>query len=290
MPTSVLPVIAILATCGCFTSASPSGAPEPVTQLTTPAGNPPSDQRRAKGERRERRHRRRLHHHGAAGGERRPEFPAQQRNRIIPRRDQPADADGLISDPRAIGPVLGRIGPAFDAHAFGRVVVDGVARADDFAHAIGRAVCPVRASSAARSRPPWSGTSAEALRMISRARSCQRAPLLNAACAAGTAASRSAAVAHGTVPTTRPSCGERTSMRAPSPAARCCVVDEQFAMQRFGHAWGRMQTLSASPLSMSGNASLMRSSGRWCVMILSAGKRPLCSSANAAWKSLFFSE
>ena len=43
LPTSTLPVNAILSTPGCSTIAAPAVAPRPVTMLTTPGGRPASE-------------------------------------------------------------------------------------------------------------------------------------------------------------------------------------------------------------------------------------------------------
>ena len=42
LPTSALPVNAILSTSGCSTIAAPAVSPTPVTMLTTPGGSPAS--------------------------------------------------------------------------------------------------------------------------------------------------------------------------------------------------------------------------------------------------------
>ena len=47
LPTSTLPVKAILSTCGCATSGAPAVSPKPVTTLTTPLGRPHSSKKRA---------------------------------------------------------------------------------------------------------------------------------------------------------------------------------------------------------------------------------------------------
>ena len=49
-------------------------------------------------------------------------------------------------------------------------------------------------------------------------------------------------------------------------------------------------TFSASPDSIKSKPSAILSSGKRCVTSLSAGKRPECKRAKAAWKSDFFSE
>ena len=94
LPTSALPVNAILSTSGCAVSAAPV-SPCPVTMLTTPGGSPAVLEVPRQLEDRERRLLGRLEDHRAAGADRRRNLPRGHEERIVPRNDLPADADRL---------------------------------------------------------------------------------------------------------------------------------------------------------------------------------------------------
>ena len=95
-PTSVDPVKAILATSGCFTSASPV-EPSPVTMLTTPGGSPDFRADLGESQRGQRRELSRLEHYRIARGQRRRYFPGQHEQREIPGNDLPDDAARGVS-------------------------------------------------------------------------------------------------------------------------------------------------------------------------------------------------
>ena len=95
LPTSALPVKAILSTSRCATSGAPALAPSPVTMLTTPGGSPASAKSSASSRSGERRLLGGLEHHRAAGGDRRRELPGRHEQRIVPRDDLAGDADRL---------------------------------------------------------------------------------------------------------------------------------------------------------------------------------------------------
>ena len=95
LPTSALPVNAILSTSGCSTIAAPAVSPSPVTMLTTPGGRPASAKLEASCERGQRRLLGRLQHRRAAGADRRRELPRRHQQRVVPRDDLAGDADRL---------------------------------------------------------------------------------------------------------------------------------------------------------------------------------------------------
>src|ERR1035437_3030893 len=84
LPTSTLPVNAILSTSGCSTIAAPAVSPRPVTMLRT-AG---VGEARRERENRERRLLGRLQHGRAAGAERGRQLPGRHEQRIVPRDDR----------------------------------------------------------------------------------------------------------------------------------------------------------------------------------------------------------
>ena len=95
LPTSALPVNAILSTSGCSTIAAPAVRPSPVTMLTTPGGKPGCRRKLGQRERRQRRLLGRLQHRRAAGADRRRELPRRHQQRVVPRDDLAGDADRL---------------------------------------------------------------------------------------------------------------------------------------------------------------------------------------------------
>ena len=100
LPARVEPVKEIMSTSGCFTSASPAAAPEPVTRLNTPFGRPGGLDHLGEDEGVERRHLGGLEHHGAARGERRRDLERDLVQRIVPRRDRADHADRLAHHQR----------------------------------------------------------------------------------------------------------------------------------------------------------------------------------------------
>ena len=99
-PTSVEPVNAILATSGCSTSRAPQTEPGPTTTLTTPSGSPASTRELGEAQRGQRRQLGRLEHDRVAGRQRRSQLPGGDRQREVPRHDQPDDAERLAHGPR----------------------------------------------------------------------------------------------------------------------------------------------------------------------------------------------
>ena len=94
-PTSVEPVKATLATSGCSTRRCPQTLPGPATTLSTPSGRPASSAISSSSHRGERRELGRLQHDRVAGRQRRGHLPGGDRQREVPRRDQPDDAERL---------------------------------------------------------------------------------------------------------------------------------------------------------------------------------------------------
>jgi len=182
--------------------------------------------------------------------------------------------------------VLGGVRPAFDAHAFRRVVINRVTRSADFADRLGEGFPLFQGHEHAdliRLRANVNGGFADGFLPIVRCESAPR-PEGGLGCSHRGIEVGTGRLCHAADHTT---IVRRSDLRTGAIAGRNrLVVDEKIE----GVHEGRMQTLSAAPLSMSGKASLMRSSGSVWVMNLSAGNRPLCSNAKAAWKSLFFSE
>ena len=108
-PASMPPVSEMRSTSGLSASAWPTRPPGPRTRLTTPAGDAGLLEQPGQVDRGQRRDRRRLHDRGVAGRERRRDLPRQLEQRVVPRRDERADADRLVDDPRPDGRVvLGR--------------------------------------------------------------------------------------------------------------------------------------------------------------------------------------
>ena len=94
-PTSVEPVNAIFATSGCSMRRCPTTEPLPTRTFTTPSGIPASRQSSPSLQRGERRQLRRLEDDRVAARERRPELPARDVRREVPRDDEPDDAERL---------------------------------------------------------------------------------------------------------------------------------------------------------------------------------------------------
>src|SRR6185436_18976230 len=91
LPTSALPVNAILSTSGCSTIAAPADSPVPVTIFTTPGGSPASGkledgQRCLLG---------RLEDGRAPGADRGRELPRRHQQRVVPGHDLTCDANRL---------------------------------------------------------------------------------------------------------------------------------------------------------------------------------------------------
>ena len=94
LPTSALPVNAILSTSACSTIAAPV-SPSPVTMLTTPGRQAGVGEAGRQLEDRQRRLLGRLQHRRAAGADRRRELPRRHQQRVVPRDDLAGDADRL---------------------------------------------------------------------------------------------------------------------------------------------------------------------------------------------------
>ena len=95
LPTSALPVNAILSTSAMLDDRRAGVSPAPVTMLTTPGGSPASAKLDASASDGQRRLLGRLQHRRAAGADRRRELPRRHQQRIVPRDDLPGDADRL---------------------------------------------------------------------------------------------------------------------------------------------------------------------------------------------------
>ena len=94
-PTSVEPVKAILATCGCSTRRRPTTRPGPASTLTTPGGMPASSARSLEGQGGQRRQPGRLEDHGVAGGQGGGELPGGDGEGEVPGHDQPHHPERL---------------------------------------------------------------------------------------------------------------------------------------------------------------------------------------------------
>ena len=94
-PTSVEPVNAIFATSGCSTSRVPHLRPGPTTTLTTPVRHARLEREPLEAHRGQRRQLSRLEHDRVARGQGGCELPRRDRQREVPRRDQPDDAERL---------------------------------------------------------------------------------------------------------------------------------------------------------------------------------------------------
>ena len=94
-PVTVPPVNEIVPIFGCAVIAAPTFGPVPCTTLRTPFGNPASRTNLAKQISRHRREFARLGDGGVPDGNGRRDFPAQQIERQVPRRNQSGDAARL---------------------------------------------------------------------------------------------------------------------------------------------------------------------------------------------------
>ena len=89
-------------------SALPASSPKPGTTLSTPGGRPASEREFGQADRRQRRLLGGLEHHRVAGEQRRPDLPAADDQRVVPRHDRSDDPQGLAANQRQIIGTRGR--------------------------------------------------------------------------------------------------------------------------------------------------------------------------------------